>query len=93
MRVCHDTPSFIIQGAYYSRATDFTPLTVRSFFSSDSSLDVSSTSTLRLPLNNPSWLSMLIDFITIFSSLDIMLVMLFTIPKSSLPTMRKVMLY
>ena len=78
---------------FYNLTTDFTPLTVRSFLRSDSSLPVSSTSTSRLPLNRPSWLSILIDFITIFSSLDMMLVMLLTIPKSSLPTIRSVMLY
>ena len=78
---------------YYNLTTDFTPFTVRSFFSSDSSFPVSSTSTSRFPLNSPSWLSIFIDFITIFSSFDMMLVMLLTIPKSSLPTIRSVMLY
>ena len=70
------------------RSTCFTPFTVRSFFNSASRREVSSSITTRLPLNRPSWESMLIDRRMSRSSFEMMLVRLFTMPMSSLPTTR-----
>ena len=77
----------------YKRTALLTPFIVLSFLNSDSSLDVSSIWITILPLNSPSLLSMFIDLITIFSSLEMTLVMLFTMPMSSFPIILKVILY
>lgn len=77
----------------YSLIICFTPFTLRSFLISCSSFDVSSTFTTRLPRNSPSLLSMFMLRIMMFSSFDIMLVMLFTMPMSSFPIIFSVIEY
>ena len=78
---------------YYNLVTFFTPFTAFSFFISASRRDVSSSITTRLPLKSPSLLSILILRSVSFSSRLMMLVRLFTMPMSSFPTTRSVMLY
>ena len=59
----------------------------------DFSFEVSSMSTTRLPEKRPSCESMLMERMTTFSSCEMTLVMLLTMPMSSLPMTRSVMLY
>ena len=66
---------------------------MRNFFINWFNLEVSSTFISRFPLNSPSWLSILMLLIIMFSSLDITLVMLLTMPISSLPIIFNVMVY
>ena len=69
----------------YSLLICFTPLIVFSFFISFSSRFISSTLITMLPLNKPSELSTLMLRIMIFSSFDMMLVILLSMPMLSLP--------
>ena len=75
------------------RVTCFTPFTALSFLIRASSRDVSSMLTTRFPLKSPSLLSILILRSVSFSSLLMILVRLFTMPISSLPTTRSVIEY
>ena len=88
----------IYHNAHYSfmnqiRVTCFTPFTALSFLIRASSRDVSSMLTTRFPLKSPSLLSILILRSVSFSSLLMILVRLFTMPMSSLPTTRSVIEY
>lgn len=67
----------------YDLLTALTPRTVRSFFISPVKRWVSSTNTVSMPENNPSFESMLMLRSMMCSSFEMMEVILFTIPKSS----------
>lgn len=67
----------------YDLLTALTPRTVRSFLISPVKRWVSSTNTVSMPENNPSFESMLMLRSMMCSSFEMMEVILFTIPKSS----------
>ena len=73
--------------------TCITPFTALSFLMRASVREASSIITVMLPEKRPSFDEMLMPLITSLSSLDMMLVMLLTIPISSLPMIRRVMAY
>ena len=83
----------VLKYKYQIRVTCFTPFTALSFLIRASSRDVSSMLTTRFPLKSPSLLSILILRNVSFSSLLMILVRLFTMPMSSLPTTRSVIEY
>ena len=74
----------------HTLSTCFTPFTVRSFLMSASRRAVSIIITVRLPRKSPSCESMFMLLSTSFSSYEMMLVRLFTMPRSSLPMTRRV---
>ena len=78
---------------FYVRETAFTPFTPLSFLINALSACVSPTIMVSAPEKSPSFESMLMLRSMIFSSLEMMDVMLLTMPKSSLPTTWSVMGY
>ena len=84
---------FAVLFHFYNRDTAFTPFIFRIFFASDESSFVSSSNTVIVPWNIPSLLSICILRRVMCSCLEMIEVMLFIIPMSSLPITCNVMAY